>query len=109
MRHVLFCVAFMFSAASQAFTMSAQHCDIFHDELSALVAQKAAKVKLEDFKKYLEKKQKASSNPQAFKEIIPFIDVAAKEYYENDELEDVDYASVVGYNCRRNIGRNVKA
>ena len=109
MKHVLFCVAFMFSAASQAFTMSAQHCDIFHEELSQLVAQKAAKVKLDEFKKYLEKEQKTATNPQAFKEIVPFIDAAAKEYYENDELAEEDYASAVGYNCRRAIGRNVKA
>lgn len=109
MKHVLFCVAFMFSAASQAFTMSEQHCEIFHEELSVLVAKKAAKVNLEGFKKYLEHEQKTASNPQVFKEIIPFIDAAAQEYYSNDELEEEDYPSVVGYNCRRSIGRNVKA
>lgn len=109
MKHVLFCVAFMFSAASQAFTISEQHCEVFHNELNALVEQKAAKVKLEDFKKYLEKEQKTASNPQVFKEVIPLIDAAAQEYYENDELVEEDYVSVVGYNCRRNIGRNVKA
>lgn len=104
MKSILFCVALTFSAASQAFTMSEQHCEVFHTEVSALVAQKASNVKLGDFKKYLAEEEKKAPNKQVFKEITPFIEAAAEEYYTEPDLAEVDYPSVISYNCRQAIG-----
>lgn len=105
MKHLIFCVAFMFSAASQAFTLNSTHCDIMHKELTVMVAQKAAKAQLDSFKKYLVAEKDKASNKEAFAEIIPFIEAAADEYYTSeDELPTADYASAISYNCMMAIG-----
>lgn len=108
MKHLIFCVTLMFSAASQAFTMSSDHCNIFHDELTVMVAQKAAQTDLDGFKKYLESEKEKASNKEAFNDIIPFIEAAAQEYYTTPELAEVDYPSAIGYNCLLAIGQSTK-
>ncbi len=109
MKHLIFCVAFMFSAASQAFTLNSTHCDIMHKELTYMVAQKAAKAQLDSFKKYLVAEKDKASNKEAFAEIIPFIEAAAQEYYTSPDIPTADYASAISYNCMMAIGDSTPA
>lgn len=104
----LFCALLSISSISHAFTLTEQHCDLLQEGTETMVQQNREGMSLEAVKFDVENHYRDGPNKQAYEDIKPFIYAVTEEYYSNNALAEIDYASVIGRNCRENIGNSTK-
>jgi hypothetical protein len=116
-RIALFCALLSLAATSHAttaakptkvFIMTAQHCDLFQEGTARMVKQNREGMSLEASKFSIENEYLTGPNKLVYSQIKPYLYAVTDEYYDNQSLAEIDYASVIGRNCRDMIGRTAQ-
>ena len=110
----LLCVAFTCQAQVSkkpievAFVMTAQHCDLLQEGAAKMVQQNREGMSEDAAKFSIENEYLDGPNKLAYSQIKRYIYAVTGEYYENHSLSEIDYASVIGRNCRDTIGQTAQ-